>query len=172
MLMCNQKAYPSTPEARQAERELIEYIRMTDTFEMHDTLTVNEELMKDPEVFYGLAERIVGSNYLKGRHEVDWLEERCVFETKAPLWFEMAQPNGLAAWLLYYFERAMCVQYECNIYGKFLQGKDKKNGPVFLNADKQLIRDEMRPSWRTFCAESTKDQETAQTLQFLSMLKT
>lgn len=127
---------------------------------MHDTLTVGDELMKDLDTFYRLAERIVGSNFLRGRHDVEWLEERCTFESKAPLWLEMHQPNSLAAWLLYYLERAMCIQYDCNIYGRFLACKDRKKDSVFLSADKQLIRDEMRPSWRSFCADAVKDAES------------
>ena len=43
-----------------AEKELREYIRLTDTNEMHDTLTVHEDLVKNPKKFYELAETIVG----------------------------------------------------------------------------------------------------------------
>lgn len=48
-----------------AEQELLSFVRFTDTHDMHDTLTVNEDLLVEPQKFYKLAERIVGSNYLK-----------------------------------------------------------------------------------------------------------
>ena len=40
-------------------------VRFTDTNDMHDTLTVTEDLLLEPPKFYKLAEKIVGSNYLK-----------------------------------------------------------------------------------------------------------
>lgn len=103
---------------------------------MHDTLTVKDELMKEPAKFYQLAEKIVGSNFLIGRHQVEWLEEESKFESKAPLWLEMDQPHSLAAWLLYYIERALYIQYDTNIYGRFTSLKDEKHASIFLNVDK------------------------------------
>lgn len=41
------------------------FVRFTDTNDMHDTLTVTEDLLLEPPKFYKLAEKIVGSNYLK-----------------------------------------------------------------------------------------------------------
>lgn len=119
MVMCNKAAHPSTSEKKEAERKLLSYIRVTDTAQMHDTLTVKEELLKDPEYFYKLAQDIVGYNYLKCPHEINWLDDKSAFLSKQPPWFEMWQPNSLAAWILYYLERAMCIQWEHNIYGHF-----------------------------------------------------
>lgn len=42
---------------------------------MHDTLTISEDLVKQPHRFYELGVIIVGSNYLKAPHEVRWLKE-------------------------------------------------------------------------------------------------
>lgn len=79
MVMCNKNAHMSSSEKKEAESKLLSYIRITDTAQMHDTLTVKEELLKDPEYFYKLALAIVGSNYLKCPHEINWLEEKSAF---------------------------------------------------------------------------------------------
>lgn len=83
---------------------------------MHDTLTVKEDLLREANKFYKLAEAIVGSNYLKQPHEIRWLDDDLEppsyeFETCAPLWLDMHQPNSLASWVLYYIERALFIQY-------------------------------------------------------------
>lgn len=58
--MCNTQAYKSTPEVVCADIELLNFVRFTDTFEMHDTLTFSEDLLRDAHKFYKLAETIVG----------------------------------------------------------------------------------------------------------------
>jgi len=54
---------------------------------MHDTLTVKEELVRDPKKFYNLAEMIGGKNYLVTPHEVIWENDTLI--STAPLWFDM-----------------------------------------------------------------------------------
>ena len=96
---------------------------------MHDTLTVQEDLLRDPQKFYKIAETIVGSNYLKAPHDIKWLADEedgglPLFESCAPLWLDMHQPHSLASWILYYIERALFIQYKSNVYGEFAQCKD------------------------------------------------
>jgi hypothetical protein len=54
--LCNGMAYRSTPEEMEAEREFLQYIRITDSLQMHDTLTVTPQLVEDPHYFYRLGE--------------------------------------------------------------------------------------------------------------------
>jgi hypothetical protein len=56
---------------------------------------------------------------------------------------------------LYFFERALFIQYRKNVYDYFGNIKDQKNSPIFNVPDRKLIvfKDEMRPFWRTFCDE-------------------
>jgi len=42
---------------------------------MHDTLTVTEDLVKNPHLFYKLGEAIVGTNFMIAPHEIRWLKE-------------------------------------------------------------------------------------------------
>lgn len=95
---------------------------------MHDTITIQEDLVKEPHKFYELAEQIVGQNYLKAPHEIIWhCEEgraQFEFETRAPLWLDMHQPNSLASWILYYFERALFIQYQINVHLQFTECRD------------------------------------------------
>ena len=82
---------------------------------MHDTLTVSDVLIEDPQKFFTLAERIVGSNYLKSPIEILWMEDedrdQHEFETQQPVWMDMSESNSLAAWILYYLERAIFMQH-------------------------------------------------------------
>ena len=114
--ICNSKAHQSSPEKKAAELELLEYVRLTDTFEMHDTITVCSELLKDPRKFYDLAEQIAGQLFLKTPHEISYLDSEATFlqhcfECKQPPWLEMSEPNSLVSWILYYIERAIFIQF-------------------------------------------------------------
>jgi|TARA_B110000305_G_C19012047_1_gene435376 hypothetical protein len=121
MKLVNSQAYKSTPEVLAAEENLLSHIRFTDTLEQHDTLTISQELMENPARFYQVAETIVGSNYLKAPHEVEWIQEanNSYFESVAPLWMDMHNPHSLASWVLYFIERSLFIQYQQNIWGKF-----------------------------------------------------
>lgn len=77
--ICNSKAHQSSPEKKAAELELLEYVRLTDTFEMHDTITVCSELLRDPRKFYDLAEQIAGQLFLKTPHEISYLDSEGQF---------------------------------------------------------------------------------------------
>ena len=74
------------------------------------------------------------------------------------MWIDMQGPNSLAFWILYFYERALFIQYNNNIYNYFDDIKDQKNSPIFVSADRKLVvfKDEMKPFWRTFCDECKK----------------
>lgn len=159
MQLMNSHAYRSTPEVIMAELELLKYIRITDTHEMHDTLTVKEDLVLDPSKFYALAKKIVGENFLKAPHENTWLQaddrENAEFETAAPLWFDMHNANSIASWILFYLERALYMQWQINVHGNFLDCRDSSNQPIIVSTDNKniLLKDELKPFWRNFCVD-------------------
>jgi hypothetical protein len=160
MQLVNSHAYRSTPEVIMAEQELLEYIRITDTNEMHDTLTVKEELIQDPKKFYALAKKIVGENFLKAPHENTWLfkddqRESAEFETASPLWFDMHNANSIASWILFYLERALYLQWQINVHGNYLDCRDAQNQNIIVSTDNKnvLMKDELKPFWRNFCME-------------------
>lgn len=110
--ICNSRAFVSSPERQSAELELLSYIRLTDTFELHDTITVCQELLANPEKFYQLAESIAGQLFLKTPHDIKYMESdwyKHCFESKQPPWLDMSEPNSLATWVLYYIERAIFI---------------------------------------------------------------
>jgi len=77
---------------------------------MHDTFTISEDLLINPNDFYSVAESIVGSNFLVAPHEIAWLgDQHCFFESEPPPWLDIKEPNGLASWILFFMERALCV---------------------------------------------------------------
>jgi hypothetical protein len=45
--MANSQAFKSPNEVKMAELEFLDFIRFTDTYDMHDTLTVHEDLLKN-----------------------------------------------------------------------------------------------------------------------------
>ena len=63
IIACNSKAYQSLPEVKVNELALLKMIKLTDTFSLHDTVTVSEDLVSNPEYFWSLATHIAGSNY-------------------------------------------------------------------------------------------------------------
>ena len=81
---------------------------------MHDTLTFSEDLFREPSHFYRLGEKIAGSNYLKTPHTIHppTKERLGLVESESPPWLEMHIPNSLAAWILYYIERAFFASYQ------------------------------------------------------------
>ena len=165
MQLCNSQAHKSNIETIQAEMKLMSYVRISDTFQMHDTITILEDLVAEPRKFYELAEQIVGQNYLKAPHEVLWLGEegrqKFEFESSAPLWLDMHQPNSLASWILYYFERSLFIQYQINVHSQFLDCRDAQNQSIIIGTDSKniVIKDELKPFWRSLCEGAATESE-------------
>ena len=170
--LCNSQAHRPSHEKVQAELELLSFVRFTDTYELHDTLTMHEDFFRDPKKFYELAEQIVGELFLKVPHDVRWLGEGeepaphglgnpLSFESVAPNWLEMPNPNSLAAWILYYIERALFIQWRHNVAGEFLCARDQNKQSVFVASEGRCIaiKQELRPFWRTFCEEKAEGPE-------------
>ena len=65
MQLCNSKTYQSDEEVIKCEARIMEQIVLTDTFSVHDTLTVLDGLIQSSNKFFELAEAVVGENYLK-----------------------------------------------------------------------------------------------------------
>lgn len=105
------QAYKTRPEILEVEEELIKMIRVTDTFEMQDTLTVQQELIEDPQYFLDLSRQICGQNYLIKKHNIVWESGIQQLVTSAPLWFNMNEPNSYTVWVLYFIERALCINF-------------------------------------------------------------
>ena len=103
---------------------------------------------------------IAGQLFLKTPHENEYLDADATFlphcfESKQPPWLDMSEPNSLASWILYYMERAIFIQFEANVYGKFVSQKDQNKQPLFIGIDGKYIsiQNELKPFWRTFCEE-------------------
>ena len=48
-----------------AQLELIHQVRLTETFEPLDTMTISDELVRDGEKFFELCENCVGTNFMR-----------------------------------------------------------------------------------------------------------
>jgi hypothetical protein len=73
-------------ELAAAEIELLERVRFTETYEELDTLTVTNELVKDPEVFIRICSNIVGTNFLRIAPTFEGLTSQGRFSTGFPVW--------------------------------------------------------------------------------------
>jgi hypothetical protein len=58
----------------------------------------------------------------------------------------------LAAWILYYLERALFIQHQVHVHSNFLDCKDLNNQSMIIKTDSKniCIRDELNPFWRGF----------------------
>jgi hypothetical protein len=54
-----------TSDKQHAQLELIHTMRLTETFEPLDTLTVSAELVQDGDKFFDLCEACVGTNFMR-----------------------------------------------------------------------------------------------------------
>jgi len=68
----------------------------------------------------------------------------------------MHNPNSLAAWVLYYIERALFIQWKNNVQGDFTNSRDQNKQSVFIPTDGKMIaiKNELQPFWRIFCEEN------------------
>ena len=82
-------------------------IRLTDTFEPLDTLTVTKDLVQDSDKFFHLCEKSVGTNFL--RVPLTFKRENGKFVCERPVWFCPTRPTSIAEWLLFYIERAIWI---------------------------------------------------------------
>jgi len=90
-----------------AEEEFLSLIRITESFDMHDTLTVCPSLVQSADKFFNMTKEIINSNYLRVPLELR-LESGC-FENYYPVWFDQEKQYSIASWLLLYFERALNI---------------------------------------------------------------
>jgi len=102
-----------TPEKQRAQLELIHAIRLTETFEPLDTLTVSVELVRDGDKFFDLCEACVGSNFMRVPLSFKKVDSR--FTCSNPTWFTPSKPTTMAEWMLFYLERAIWLQFKANV---------------------------------------------------------
>ena len=128
----------------------MKYIRITDTFGIHDTLTVEQSLVQSPDKFFKLAESIVGSNFLKKPHESEWKEDDCQMQSIAPMWINMHEPNSLVWWTIYFIERALWINFQNNVHNQYSSALDVNKKPIFITPENKTIslKEESKVFWR------------------------
>lgn len=94
------------------EMKLFEALRFTDTVEQHDTLTIAESFVQDPETFYKVGLDFFGHNFLKMPFET--VQEGEDFTTHCPTYFNPKRLFPLAYYILFIFERALWFQHEAH----------------------------------------------------------
>ena len=80
-------------------------MRLTETFEPLDTLTVTADLVQDTDKYFELCERCVGSNFMRIPLSFRRVDGR--FYSDLPTWFEPSKPTTMAEWLCFFLERAL-----------------------------------------------------------------
>lgn len=109
-----------------ASFELLEYVVFTQTNQESDTMTVNAELVRDPEHFLNLCMHIAGSTFLRVPSEFDVRSAEDVI-MYMPVWFKQNRFNSLASWLLLFIERNIFVHFATFVRNQksFVQHQDK-----------------------------------------------
>ena len=77
-----------------AEKEFLDLIRVTETFEIFDTLTVCPMLVQDTQKFFNLAVQITNTNFLKV--PIQPALEKGVFTHELPTWFDLSKNYSIA----------------------------------------------------------------------------
>ena len=129
----HKKPYLTTVEAAKkrtqakfnSQLELIRQIRLTETFEPLDTMTVSNELVSSGDTFFDLCERCVGVNFMRVPLNFRRVDGR--FVCNFPIWFTPTKPTSMAEWLLFYLERAIWLQFKAH---KEQQSQEPGNGNV------------------------------------------
>lgn len=88
-------------------------MRLTETFEPLDTLTVSASLAQDSDKFFDLCEQCVGTNFM--RVPLSFKRQDMRYECNFPAWFQPSKPCSMAEWLLFYLERAIWLQFKANV---------------------------------------------------------
>ena len=52
------------------------------------------------------------------------------------------------------------MQYDLSVKGKYQHCRDLNKQPIFVNSDGKniVLKDELKPFWRTFCEETKGNQ--------------
>ena len=89
------------------------------TNQIEDTFTISLELLRDTKKFQKLADSITNASYMSHPHNINWNDSARIFESCAPFWIDINQPNTVAKWFFYYMERALSICYLRNVKGNF-----------------------------------------------------
>jgi len=94
------------------ELELLSGIRITQTFDELDTLTVTSDLVKDADKFTHLCGDIAGYNWLRIPQEVRATDKNSQrLTSEFPMWLSPSKYHSLPKWLLFFFERNINVHF-------------------------------------------------------------
>lgn len=129
-----------------AEMELLNLVKVTQTNELFDTLTVATDLVKDEERFNSLTQQIAGSNFLRIPHRFDPKGSKLCSEL--PIWLHGQSNHSMPKWILYFFERAIFVHYTSMVKNELPESM--KN--LWLDPGPHLFqfRTDILPYWTEF----------------------
>lgn len=82
----------------------------TQTAKENDTLTVNVELVRDPDHFLSICSHVASSTFMKIPATFDIQSAENV-TMDLPCWFKPNRFNSIAIWLLLFIERNIYVHY-------------------------------------------------------------
>jgi hypothetical protein len=107
--------------------------------------------------------------------------EKGVFVHELPVWFEAQKEYSIAQWVLYYFERALWIQFEAHVKqvpavvmqsgrkeivhdqtGKesLLAAKDVDKVPLFISSENRLVsfKQQILPYWTDVCKKYIQER--------------
>ncbi|CAG9315013.1 unnamed protein product [Blepharisma stoltei] len=105
------EGYSYTDPKFQAEKNFEQIIRLTDTEEYLDTLTVDPEMAKYPEKLIDLIKSISNKQAFIVPCRCFWDSSLKRWMWEYPSWFSSTSYNSLASWVSAGFERAIWMKY-------------------------------------------------------------
>lgn len=105
------------PSLVMAEKELLQNVRLCETLQELDTLTVTTDLVRDCSAFYQICREISSSNFLKLPYSIK--RQNGTFITEPPQYFNPRALCTLAQWIVFFLERCMYISYYAHCRQKF-----------------------------------------------------
>jgi hypothetical protein len=89
-------------------------------------------------------------------YSITWDDQNGMFQTQMPVWFNPAENNSLATWVIFYLEISLWVHYEAYVRNGFkAEGgfNENLNKHIFIPKDNQCInlKNELTIFWQNIC---------------------
>ena len=154
-----QNGREASPDIVDAELDLLEVVRFTETFSELDTLTVTTDFVRDPDQFLNLCSRISSGSFLRIAPRISLVDEQTGrLSNEFPFYFNTERFNSLAMWLIMFIERSIWVNY-LTFVSMTVQRRLPEIKCVWLQPESKLIlfKNEILPYCQELCQKMAKE---------------
>ncbi len=165
---------PVSPERRQAEKRLIDGIRLADDEGVFDTLSASQNLVADSKALFRALEEV--SQHGFARRVCSIGKATGYYTWEFPSWFDPGKENSLGAWVCANVERFLWLSYAVHLLSPQVPRPDApgplKEQPLILKYWRELNKEERAKIIVEFYKTVKEDkEETSYKLQAVLSLK-